>query len=137
MSAGYPNVQLQVTFVAALDDQGNITQSWWAFAPDEAEMKYTGPTSKKNPPDTLAWKLRAYTIDGKSLNGAAFAKQGGIVVQWPYPQPSRKDDQTYGMDVTNLNTLDPDGPYKFTATVTYKGTNYPSPDPDVVLEPPS
>lgn len=134
-STGYISVQSQVTFVAALDDDGNITESWWAFAPDVADLKYTGVTSKKNPADDLSWKLSAYSIDGKSLKGAAFAMEGGINVKWPYPQPERKNDLTYAMDVTNMNTTgDPDGPYTFIATVSYKGTDYPSPDPAVVLE---
>jgi hypothetical protein len=135
-SQGFTSVQVQVTFVAALDNNGDVTQSWWSFAPDEADLKYTNATPPAQP-DQISWKLNARNIDGSVLPGAVFAPTDGVRVQWTYAQPSRQGDPSlYAMPVTNLNTSgQPDGPYKFIATVQYKGRDYPSPDPDVVLEP--
>jgi hypothetical protein len=132
-ATGFPNVQVQVTFVAALDNSGNVSQSWWSFAPDEADLAYTGV----QPTDTLSFKLNARKVDGSPLPAAAFAPTNGVRIQWPYAQPTRQGDPTvYSMAVSNQNTTSgSDGPYKFIASVQYNGQTYPSPDPSVVLEP--
>jgi hypothetical protein len=130
---GYSKVSVQVTFIAALDDNGNVLETWWSFAPDQVELKYTGPG---NPPDEVLWKLSAYKVDGSKLKGVALARQDGIKVKWNYAQPVRRNDQTYELDAQNLNSSNaPDGPYDFIATVEYGGAQYPSPDPEIVFEP--
>jgi hypothetical protein len=135
MAAGYSNVQIQVTFVAALDENGNVQQTWWSFAPDTAQMAYTGPQGKHVRPDVLTWKLSAFKIDGSPLGHTEFAETGAIDIAWDYPQPTRKSSSVYELDIYNQNTAStPDGPHKFTATVTYRGNTYTSPDPDVELE---
>lgn len=132
MTTGYTSVQVQVLFVAALDSSGDIAESWWAFAPDEADLAGSWPGN----PDRLSWKLTAKKIDGSTLKGVAFARTGGVVVDWPWDsQPTRKSDSEYVIDVNNYNSSgNPAGPYKFTVELTYKGQPVKSPDPDVVLE---
>jgi hypothetical protein len=132
-ATGFPSVQVQVTFVAALDNSGDVTQSWWSFAPDEADLAYTGVPAS----DTLSFKLNAWKIDGSPLPAAKFASTNGVRIQWSYPQPTRQGDPTvYSMPISNQNTAGTgDGPYKFIASIEYNGNTYVSPDPSVVLEP--